>query len=61
MTYTDYATMLAAAGYRRGAPSLEVAEGDAPIAEAAKCQLCGAQMEYRAWHRDGTYIPWEEF
>jgi len=50
--YHDYL----AEGYKHGAPTLEVEEMDAGIAEQAICPICGGQCGYDAWHKDGSYI-----
>lgn len=47
-------------GYHYGAPSAEVADIDAPIAERYPCPKCDSPMRYEAYHkRNGsrcTYI-----
>lgn len=38
-------------GYTCGAPSREVENGDAPIAEGMPCPDCGGPMHYEGYHR----------
>ncbi len=49
---------LIAAGYRPGAPSLECAECDGPIAERSTCEVCGTEgMEYVPFVNGKSYRP----
>ena len=43
-------------GYTHGPPNDEVGRMDAEIAECATCPHCGAQCQYDAWHKEGSYI-----
>lgn len=42
--------------YTRGAPSEEVAEMDARIAEKIICPYCGTRCDYEAWHMEYSYV-----
>ena len=38
-------------GYLAGAPTTEAEEIDSTMAERIPCPKCGAQMQYRGYHR----------
>ena len=42
--------------YKLGAPSDEVAEMDARMAEKIVCPYCGTHCDYEPWHKKGSYI-----
>lgn len=50
---------MVAEGYRVGAPSEEVEDIDAAIAERYPCPKCGGPMRYEGYHRrNGTYTEY---
>ena len=52
-----YGYELTQCGYKCQAPSLEVMDIDAPIAEGIPCSECGGQMHYEAYTSPtGSYI-----
>lgn len=42
---------MVAQGYRFGAPTQEVEEMDAQVAERQRCPKCGGPMHYEGYHR----------
>jgi hypothetical protein len=44
-------TQMVAQGYRFGAPTQEVEEMDAQVAEGQPCPRCGGPMHYEGYHR----------
>ena len=54
---TCYGYELLKIGYKCKAPSLDVVDIDAPIAEGIPCPKCGGKMHYEAYTSEsGSYI-----
>ena len=53
MTYLEIAAQMVLDGYSVGAPSQEIEELDAPVAERYPCRQCGGRMRYAGFHKPG--------
>ena len=42
--------------YEYGAPTWEIEEMDALVVDKMRCSQCGGEMEYKGYHKKGSYI-----